>query len=73
MAKIIKVLRNSSQPIISNPFQRGCPSYARDVASSLLMLGSEKASGVMNLVNSGSASRYEYGLRLPNWLLMMWK
>ena len=24
------------------------------------MLGSEKASGVMNLVNSGSASRYEY-------------
>ena len=44
----------------SNAEQRGVPSWNRDVAARMLALAAAGVGGVVNCVNSGHASRYEY-------------
>jgi dTDP-4-dehydrorhamnose reductase len=46
--------------MLSNNEQKGCPTYANDVAERLLYLLELNQSGLFNCVNSGSSSRFEY-------------
>ena len=46
--------------IESNTEQRGVPCWNRDVAMRMLDLAAAGVAGVVNCVNSGNASRYEY-------------
>lgn len=46
--------------IESNTEQRGVPCWNRDVAMRMLDLAAAGVTGVVNCVNSGNASRYEY-------------
>jgi dTDP-4-dehydrorhamnose reductase len=46
--------------IESNAEQRGVPCWNRDVAMRMLDLAAAGVTGVVNCVNSGNASRYEY-------------
>ncbi len=46
--------------IESNAEQRGVPCWNRDVAMRMLDLAAAGVNGVVNCVNSGNASRYEY-------------
>jgi len=49
-----------SRHIESNAEQRGVPCWNRDVAMRMLDLAAAGVTGVVNCVNSGNASRYEY-------------
>ena len=44
----------------SNAEQRGVPSWSHDVATRMLELAAAGVGGVVNCVNSGNASRYDY-------------
>jgi dTDP-4-dehydrorhamnose reductase len=44
----------------SNTEQRGVPCWNRDVATRMLALAAAGVTGVVNCVNSGNASRYDY-------------
>lgn len=46
--------------ISSNQQQRGCPTHVDDLADRLLALLALNAQGVFNVVNEGTASRFEY-------------
>lgn len=50
----------STTELSSNSSQKGCPTYAADVASRLLKLIEIGCSGVFNCVNTGTASRFDY-------------
>ncbi len=52
--------RGNGVPLISNDEQRGCPTYTVDLASRMLYFISKGYHGIFNVVNSGSASRFEY-------------
>lgn len=58
--RILEARAAKGNVIFSNQQQRGCPTYVDDLAERLLDLIALRARGVFNVVNSGSASRFEY-------------
>jgi dTDP-4-dehydrorhamnose reductase len=61
VAKRIFEARGATNGFISsNQEQRGCPTWVDDLASRLLELIELRARGVYNVVNTGSASRFDY-------------
>lgn len=67
VAKRIQEAKNSKDGrIFSNRNQRGSPTYVVDLAARLFSLVTLEAEGVFNVVNEGSASRYEYVTEIVN-------
>lgn len=64
VSKVIHQAKCSSNIIKSNSQQMGCPTYANDVAKVCIELLQVGAYGVFNVVNAGSASRYDYVRRI---------
>ena len=64
VSKVIDEIKSSSYIIKSNSQQMGCPTYANDVAKMCIELLQIAAFGIFNVVNSGSASRYDYVKRI---------
>lgn len=58
--RIQEAQSTTSGMIFSNHQQHGCPTYADDLAQRILHLITLKANGIFNVVNVGSASRFEY-------------
>ena len=58
--RIFEALAAKGGFITSNQEQRGCPTYVVDLATCLLEMIQRGARGVINCVNEGSASRFEY-------------
>ena len=48
------------KPLAANSGQHGVPCWTRDVAARMLDLAAAGVTGVVNCVNSGQASRYDY-------------
>jgi dTDP-4-dehydrorhamnose reductase len=64
VSMVIDEIKSSSCIIKSNSQQMGCPTYANDVAKICVELLQKAAFGVFNVVNSGTASRYDYVKRI---------
>jgi len=60
VANRIKEALIAEKPIESDQFQKGNPTYARDVASTIIALLGSGWSGTFNCVNSGIATRFTY-------------
>lgn len=60
VANRLKEIRAVNGSITANSGQIGSPTYVRDCARMLLELISDDCMGIYNVVNEGSASRYEY-------------
>jgi dTDP-4-dehydrorhamnose reductase len=51
---------SGSKSIISDPFQRGNPTYTMDVARQISKILKDEAYGTFNIVGEGTCTRYEY-------------
>lgn len=61
VAKRIQEANNLEDKVMySDPFQKGNPTYVDDLVAMAFELIKEKAVGIFNAVNSGSATRFEY-------------
>lgn len=58
--KIVSDLRSGVDELRSNKNQYGCPTYAGDVAEVCLAILDKEGFGIFNVVNEGSASRFDY-------------
>jgi len=58
--RILEAYTSESGFMKSNDQQRGCPTFVNDLAVRIFDLIAQRASGVFNVVNSGSASRFQY-------------
>lgn len=58
--RILEAQGSRDGTISSNQQQRGCPTMVDDLAERMLQLIELRARGVFNVVNTGSASRFEY-------------
>jgi dTDP-4-dehydrorhamnose reductase len=56
----LKEILNAGSSISANCGQIGSPTYVRDCARTVLELVADDCAGIYNVVNDGSASRFEY-------------
>jgi dTDP-4-dehydrorhamnose reductase len=56
---ILKIAQTRSQLIVVND-QRGCPTYARDLARALIQLCRQEAEGLVHVTNRGDCTWFEF-------------
>lgn len=64
VANRLKEIRATSGSITANSGQVGSPTYVRDCARTLLGLIADDCAGIYNVVNDGSATRFDYVKRI---------
>jgi len=62
-AMILKLAADRPEIAVVND-QRGCPTFTRDLASSLAQLCRKSARGIVHATNSGDCSRYEFAIEI---------